>query len=116
MELKHFYSDDFLNIIDGKKIEIRKFIITNYNSKKSIDMVAVINDNSYRVYFENISQLKIDLCDSVFTIGGLCVINHKKDGWQDLIYEIYDYEDGILSFYCQEIYIFQCEGQYGIIE
>lgn len=54
--------------------------------------------------FENIANLKLDFSGfGIHQISGFDIIDISKNSWENLNFQIEDYENGTISFNCKEI-------------
>jgi hypothetical protein len=65
-----------------------------------------ISETSIKIQFVKVSSLKIkDFGGSYNQIMGFNIVDSKDNGWEsDSRYHIEDYENGIIDFYCSQIY------------
>ncbi|HBL85214.1 MAG TPA: hypothetical protein DDZ99_10040 [Clostridiales bacterium] len=60
----------------------------------------------YDIKFINTTEFSINSVNHYVHVLGFEIIDHKDDGYSiENRYEIYDYEDEIIKFYCQDILI-----------
>ena len=95
--------------IDGKSIVISDFQIENYDEKLHIKITCISEDqNTYLIIFENVSMLKLSDISYPFQIGGFEILDYSSRGYQkDSRFFVNDYEDGTLSFFCENFEIFE---------
>lgn len=90
--------------LDGKMLLIDDFRVTAVDQQLVLTMDAQIAKEKHRIIFQNISALRIDYFSYPVQISGLAVIDHSPEGWSpDLRYEVYDFEDERLRFFCADI-------------
>ena len=94
--------------IDGKSIVICDFSIEHYDEKLAVKMWWVSEDqNPYHIVFENVSNLKLLEISYPFQICGFEILDYSSRGYQkDSRFFVNDYEDGRLSFFCENFEIF----------
>jgi hypothetical protein len=91
-------------IIDGKQILIDNLHITTVDQQLNLSMDAYIEGSLHHIVFHNISSLCIDSFSYPMQISGFAVTDNSANGWQsDARYEIYDFEDGAIRFFCKDI-------------
>ena len=91
-------------IIDGKPIVIDNFHITTVDQRLIFSLDANIEGNLHHIVFHNISSLRIENFSYPMQISGFAVTDNSAKGWQsDVRYEIYDFEDGAIRFFCKDI-------------
>ena len=95
--------------INGKSIVINDFQIENYDEKLHIKITCISEDqNTYLIIFENVSMLKLSDISYPFQIGGFEILDYSSRGYQkDSRFFVNDYEDGTLSFFCENFEIFE---------
>jgi hypothetical protein len=65
------------------------------------------DQNSYFIIFENISKLNLSEISYPFQICGFEILDYSSRGYQkDSRFFVNDYEDGALSFFCENFEIF----------
>lgn len=95
------FTTDALN---GKMLLIDNFHVTTVDQRLVLTMDAQIAKAKHRIIFQNISDLRIDHFSYPIQISGLEVTDHSPKGWSpDLRYEVYDFEDARLHFFCEDI-------------
>ena len=94
--------------IDGKSIVICDFSIEHYDEKLSVKMSCISEDqNTYYIVFENVSKLELSEISYPFQISGFEILDYSSRGYQkDTRFFVNDYEDGTLSFFCENFEIF----------
>ena len=92
------------DVIDGKMLLIDNLHIMTVNEQLMLSLDAYIDEKLFHIIFQNISSLRVENCSYPIQISGLAVADHSAKGWQsDVRYEVYDYEDGTIRFFCEEI-------------
>ena len=101
-------SNNFFSKVDGKSIVIGDFQIEKQDEKLRIKMTCVSEDqNAYFIVFENVSMLKLLDISYPFQICGFEILDYSSRGYQkDSRFFVNDYEDGKLSFFCENFEIF----------
>ena len=94
--------------INGKSIIVRDFEIVQNDDLLCIRMTCVSEDqNGYFIVFENVSKLKMSDISYPFQICGFEILDYSSRGYQkDSRVFVNDYEDGKLSFFCENFEIF----------
>ena len=100
--------NNFFSDIDGKSIVIFDFSIEHYDEKLSVKMSCISEDqNTYYIVFENVSKLELSEISYPFQISGCEILDYSSRGYQkDTRFFVNDYEDGTLSFFCENFEIF----------
>ena len=101
-------SNNLFSKVDGKSIVIDDFQIEKQDEKLHIKMTFISEDqNAYFVVFENISKLNLSEISHPFQICGFEILDYSSRGYQkDSRFLVNDYEDGKLSFFCENFEIF----------
>ena len=101
-------SNNLFSKIDGKSIIVGNFQIENYNENLRIKITCISEDkNAYFIVFENVSKLKMSDISYPFQICGFEILDYSSRGYQkDSRFFVNDYEDGKLSFFCENFEIF----------
>ena len=105
-------SNNLFSKVDGKSIIVGDFQIENYNEKLHIKITCISEDqNGYFIVFENVSKLKMSDISYPFQICGFEILDYSSRGYQkDSRFFVNDYEDGKLSFFCENFEIFNANG------
>lgn len=97
------FSADFL---DGKALVIRNLQLESANQQLTLFLDAYIAKKACRIAFCNVSSLQLAELAYPMQIDGFAVKDHADDGWDpDKRYEIYDFEDEKIRFFCEDISI-----------
>ena len=101
-------SNHLFSKIDGKSIAVCDFQIEQDDEKLCIKMTCVSEDqNSYFIIFENVSKVNLSEISYPFQISGFEILDYISRGYQkDTRFFVNDYEDGSLSFFCENFEIF----------
>ena len=95
-------NEEKIRHIQGKKIEILEMILTNENQRLKLLWKICLNNTILSITFYNVSRLSIESLSSPLEIYGFGFVNHCQKGWDnDSRYEILDYEDERINFYCE---------------
>ena len=94
--------------IDGKSIMVFDFQVLYDDETLTIKMTCISEDqNAYFIVFENVSKLKLSEISYPFQICGFEILDYSSRGYQkDSRFFVNDYEDGRLSFFCENFEIF----------
>lgn len=99
------------SVLDGKSVLIEQLhlvcdIDLNLEHVTNLDMIVTVSDKTYNARFSNVSSFRINCVESPIQIDGLAIIDNNDRGFEnESRYRVYDYEDGLVSFYCEEIII-----------
>ena len=93
--------------IDGKSIAVHHFTIETDGKALTVRMSCADEEqNSYLILFRNVSKLKLSEISYPFTVCGFEILDYQVRGYQkDSRFFVNDYEDGTLSFYCENFEI-----------
>lgn len=92
------------DVLDGKMLLIDNLHITTVNQRLVLTMDADVEGKTYHIRFHNVSSLRIENVSYPIQISGFAIADNSAKGWQsDVRYEIYDFEDGMIRFFCEEI-------------
>lgn len=95
-----------LNNILGKPIEMSSIILSYDNNKLVLSLNFDCDNGIYTIDFYNVSSLRINEISSPMQVQGLDIIDNKEKGWDSSVrYSVVDYEDDIMSFYCEDFNI-----------
>lgn len=97
---------DILNINNllGLGVRVESMLLDEVHNQVNLSMKMVSGGERYVLYCENVSSLSLISVSYPVQISGIAITGHSTDGWQaDMKYEVYDFEDGVLRFFCQEI-------------
>jgi len=93
--------------INGKALNVEAFGVECFSGVLNAKMrCSAENGKFYRIIFRNVSKMKLSEVSFPFRIDGFEITDHSSRGYQkDSRYFVHDYEDGVLSFYCEA---FEC--------
>ena len=93
-----------VDALDGKMLLIDNLHVTTVNQRLMLALDAYIEGKVHHIVFHNVSSLRIENVSYPIQISGFAITDNSAKGWQsDVRYEIYDYEDGIIRFFCENI-------------
>ena len=91
------------NIFQGQQIEVIQFNLCVEGYQANLSMEFLLNKESFRLLFYNVSSLKIREFSMPFQICGFEIIDNKDRGWDNsLRYTIHDFEEGMIEFFCED--------------
>jgi len=92
--------------IQGNKIEILEIVLKNEDNHLELSWKVYFDNVVFVIIFHNVSKFKIGEISIPFEIYGFEIIDHSQDGWEkDFTYEICDFEDGRVKFFCESFEI-----------
>lgn len=87
----------------GKCIEIEEVNMV-IEEKMCLVIKCLIASQQYKLVFDNVSNLFINEFSPPVIVLGFEIIDNAYRGWEKHVrYTIRDYEEGLISFYCQDI-------------
>ena len=94
--------EEILEAIRGKKILIFELSLFSINSQIELKLKFNSNNEIFIICFHNVSRISIQELSTPMTIYGFEIISNKEKGWEpDSNYEIRDFEDGRIRFFCE---------------
>lgn len=95
-------------IFQGNKIEILEMVLKNANNQLELSWKIYFDNTVFQITFSNVSRFRIGEVSMPLEIYGLEIINHSQNGWEkDSTYEIRDYEDDRVNFFCEYFKIYE---------
>ncbi len=89
-------------IFQGNKIEILEMFLKNVDNQLDLSWKIYFENAVYRITFFNVSRFRIGEVSMPLEIHGFEIISHSQNGWEkDSIYEIRDFEDDRVNFFCE---------------
>ena len=91
-----------LEFIQGQKITINEITIENSDDILVVSITLLCHQSRYTIMFHNVNHFNIHDLSMPLDIDGFEVVDHLKDGYnKDCRYEICDYENNVVHFYCE---------------
>ena len=91
-----------ITALQGKKIEILELLLKQAEDQLELRLQANCENITYEIRFYNVSCLHIGQLSMPAEIRGFELIDHRKDGWgRHAFYEIHDFEEDQIHFYCE---------------
>lgn len=95
-----------LENMQGKMLLIDNLYLETVHRQVNLSFDTNIEGTMQRIVCKNISSLQINSFSYPMQISGFAVADNSAKGWQaDVRYEVYDYEDGAIRFFCEDITI-----------
>lgn len=95
-------SAEKMNIFQGNKIEILEMILLNVDNTLELSWEIYFENEICKITFNNVSRLRMKNLSIPLEVHGLEIINHSQNGWEtDSKYEIRDFEDDCINFFCE---------------
>ena len=89
-------------ILQENNIEVAEMTILNTENKLNLLLKTCSGGALSTMEFKNVSRINIKDLSLSLTLSGIEIIDHFEDGWDvGSRYEIRDYEDGRISFFCE---------------
>lgn len=90
--------------LQGNTIEISEMLLKNVDNQLVLSWKIYFENVVYRITFYNVSRFSVGDWSRPVEIHGFEIIDHSKDGWGKASrYEIRDFEDGRVRFFCESI-------------
>lgn len=101
-----------IEIFQGNKIEILEAAIKNVNHQLELLWKIAFENAIFKITFYNVSRLRLGEWSAPVEVHGFEMINHSQNGWEkDSTYEIRDFEDDRVHFFCERYKIEECVGK-----
>jgi len=89
-------------MFQGNGIEIIEMILKNDNNKLVLFWELYFEKTLFRIKFYNVSRFRIGELSMPLEIQGFEIIDHSRNRWEkDSTYEIRDFEDDRVNFFCE---------------
>ena len=89
-------------IFQGKTIQILEMVLKNTNDQLELSWKISFENEIFRIIFHNVSKFNAENLSAPLEVHGFEILNHSQDGWEkDSRYEIHDFEDGCIHFFCE---------------
>lgn len=89
-------------IFQGEKIEILEMTLKSADDRPELSWIISLKSAVYRMTFYNVSRFRIGYISMPFEVQGFEIIDNSKNGWgKDSAYEIRDFEDDRVNFFCE---------------
>lgn len=93
-------------ILQGKKIEILEMALKQVDGQLVLSWKISFENTLFRMTFSNVSRFRIGEVSIPLEIHGFEIVSHSQNGWEkDSAYEISDFEDDRVSFFCEDFKI-----------
>lgn len=90
-------------VFEGRDLAIQEFILLQDNGMLNLTIKGATNGFAVIMRFYNVSRMYIENISIPVIIQGFVIISNNDNGWdRDSKYSIRDYEDGSISFMCEE--------------
>lgn len=95
-----------MEIFQGNEIEILEMLLKNVDEHLELSCKIYFEKVIYRITFYNVSRFKVGKSSSPLVVRGFEIIDHSQKGWEkDSKYEICDFEDDCIHFFCESLEI-----------
>lgn len=89
-------------IFQGNKNEILEMVLKNTDNRLDLLWKVYFKNAVYQITFSNVSRFRIGEVSAPLEIHGFEMIDHSQNSWEkDSTYEIRDFEDDRVSFFCE---------------
>ncbi len=90
--------------LSGKEVLVNRLVLQTEDGSPALLLELTCEGADYKILFEEVTCFTVAFQGYPFLIQGFEILDHSTDGWQaDARYEIRDYEDHSIAFYCQNI-------------
>lgn len=91
-----------VGIFHGNTIKILEMVLENDNNQLELSWKIYIENKVFFITFYNVSRFRIGELSIPLEIHGFEIINHSQNAWEkDSAYEIRDFEDDCVHFFCE---------------
>lgn len=95
-----------IELINGEKIQILEMVLTNKVDQLELTWRFFCDKLIFHITFYNVSRFRIENFSVPLEVYGLEIINHSQNCWErDSKYEIRDFEDNRVNFFCESFEI-----------
>lgn len=95
--------EEILEAMQGQKVQILELSLSCIDSQLKLILNVAFNNTICVICFYNVSRVSIQELSMPLEIHGFEIISNKHKGWeQDSNYEIRDFEDGRIRFFCKD--------------
>lgn len=92
---------------NNQSLIIHQMTLMHKNNQYTLEIIAQGDENNLRIVFDNVSSFFVKQIYTPLSIGGFQVIDRIDMGWSsDVRYQIRDYEDNALGFFCEDILVY----------
>jgi hypothetical protein len=89
-------------VFQGDKIEILEMILKNVDNQLELSWKIYFKNVIFKITFYNVSRLRVGEFSVPLEVHGFEIINHSQNCWEkDSTYEIRDFEDDRINFFCE---------------
>lgn len=89
-------------IFQCEKIEILEMALKRVDDRLELSWIISLKSAVYRMTFYNVSRFRIGCISIPLEVQGFEIIDNSENGWgKDSAYEIRDFEDDIVNFFCE---------------
>lgn len=91
-----------IEILSGNRIEILEMKLSHEDNQLVLSWKICVENTILRMTFYNVSRFRIGEVSMPLEIYGFEIIDHSQKGWEkDSAYEIRDFEDDYINFFCE---------------
>lgn len=89
-------------VFQGDKIEILEMVLKNIDHQLELSWKIGFKKSILKMTFYHVSRFRIGEFSVPLEVHGFEIISHFQNGWEkDSTYEIRDFEDDRLNFFCK---------------
>ncbi len=91
-----------VEFFQGKSFEIVEMILKNIDNQLELIWKICFENEIFMITFYNVSSFRVSEVSNPIVIQGFEIINNSPNGWEkDFTYEIRDFEDDRVNFFCE---------------
>lgn len=95
-------------VFQGDKFEILEMILKNVDNQLELSWKIYFKNAIYKITFYNVSGFRVGEFSAPLEVYGFEIIDHSQKGWEkDSTYEIRDFEDDRVNFFCECFKIYE---------
>ena len=89
-------------VFQGEKIEILEMILKNVDHQLELSWKICFKNTILKITYYHVSRFRVGEFSVPLEVHGFEIVNHSKNGWgKDSTYEILDFEDDRVNFFCE---------------
>ena len=88
--------------IQGNTIELSEISLVKEGNQLKLMWKFCCNNKNITMTFYNVSRLRMNNISAPLQVQGFEIVEHSREGWDnDSKYEIRDFEDDSVNFFCE---------------
>lgn len=86
--------------------KVLEMLLSNSNDQLDLTLKVLVEGQVRTIEFYNVSRLRMEDVSTPFEVYGFEIVCHSRYGWEkESKYEMRDYEDNRISFFCEDFKI-----------